>query len=417
MGPLLRRDVPLHGRSYRWPVRPVVVVCIDGCSPRYIEQGLRDGILPNMKRFTLEGFADEALGVIPSFTNPNNLSIVTGVPPSVHGIVGNFFLDPKSGKEIMMDDPKFLRSESLLAEFSKRGARVAVVTAKDKLRKLLGHHLIKGICFSSEKADQCRLEENGIENVLGLIGRPLPHVYSAELSFFVLEAGLKLLETVTPDLMYLSLTDYIQHKYPPGAEESNAFFMLLDEAFGRLAGTGALVAITADHGMNDKTKADGSPNAIFLQDILDQEFGPKVTKVICPITDPYVRHHGSLGSFVIVYCYAGLNSQPVMDCVKSLRGVDKVLDRGSACKEFDLPHDLVGDVVVLGDEKTVLGSTQTTHDLSALEGMPLRSHGGLAEQKVPFLLSRPPTEEYAALAASRRLRNYDIFDFALNGTV
>jgi phosphonoacetate hydrolase len=407
--------ISLNGRMYRRPKRPVVVVCVDGCAPRYIEQGLQDRILPNIERFAKNGFVGEALGIIPSFTNPNNLSIVTGAPASVHGIVGNYFLNPRTGEEVMMDDPKFLRCETLFAEFSKAGTHIVIITAKEKLRKLLGHHLRNGICFSSEKADQCRLDENGIENVLDLVGRPLPDVYSAELSFLVLEAGLKILRRKAPDLMYLSLTDYIQHKYPPGTKEANAFLQGLDESLGHFAGTGALVAVTADHGMNDKSKADGSPNVIYLQDVLDQEFKSGTTKVICPITDSYVVHHGSLGSFVMVYCHQELRPAHVAGLINGLAGVEKVLSREMACKELELPPDLVGDLIVLGDEHTVLGSTSTAHDLSALKGARLRSHGGLAEQRVPFILSSPLAEEYATLAASRPLRNFDIFDFALNG--
>ena len=409
--------ISLNGRRYRRPKRPVVVVCVDGCGPEYIQQGLQDRILPNVERFARNGFVSEALGIIPSFTNPNNLSIVTGAPASVHGIVGNYFLNPRTGEEVMMDDPKFLRCETLFAQFSKAGAHIVIITAKDKLRKLLGHHLRNGICFSSEKADQCRLDENGIENVLDLVGRPLPDVYSAELSFFVLEAGLKILRRKAPDFMYLSLTDYVQHKYPPGTKEANAFLQGLDKSLERFVVEGALVAVTADHGMNDKSKVDGSPNVIYLQDVLDQEFKSGKTKVICPITDPYVVHHGSLGSFVMVYCYQNLNPRTAAHLIKSLAGVEKVLSREIACKEFELPPDLVGDLIVLGDEHTVLGSTSTAHDLSALKGARLRSHGGLTEQRVPFILSSPLAEKYATLAASRPLRNFDIFDFALNGTL
>lgn len=417
MDKLFEREVILNRRRYQWPIRPVVVICIDGCAPLYIKQGLKDRILPNIKKFMEEGFAGEALGVIPSFTNPNNLSILTSIPPSVHGIVKNYFLDPQTGEEITMDDPKFLRSETLLAEFSRKGAKVVVITARDKLRKLLSRNLIDGISFSSEKADQCNLKENGIEKVLDLVGKPLPYVYSAELSFFVLEVGYKLLKTISPDLMYLSLTDYIQHKYPPGTKEANSFFKVLDEALGGLADLGALVALTADHGMNDKCKVNGSPNVIFLQDILDQKCGPKTTKVICPITDPYVLHQGSLGSFVMVYCFLGLKPNLVMDYVRNLSGVAKVLDRESASKEFDLPPDLVGDLVVLGDSKTVIGSARKAHDLLALKGMRLRSHWELAEQRVPFILSRTLSNDYGVLTTSRRLRNFDIFNFALNGTI
>jgi phosphonoacetate hydrolase len=147
--------------------------------------------------------------VMPSFTNPNNLSIVTGVPPSVHGICGNFFFDPERGEEVMMNDPRYLRVGTILAAFSDAGAKVAVITAKDKLRKLLGHKM-QGICFSSEKADQVTLAENGIENVLERVGMPVPSVYSAALSEFIFVAGVKLMERERPDLMYL-----VDHRLHP----------------------------------------------------------------------------------------------------------------------------------------------------------------------------------------------------------
>ena len=130
---------------------------------------------------------------MPSFTNPNNLSIVTGVPPSVHGICGNFFFDRDAGEEVMMNDARYLRAETILARFSQAGAKVAVVTAKDKLRTLLGNGM-RGICFSAEKADQANAAEHGISDVLALVGKPLPSVYSADLSEFVFAAGVEAVE-------------------------------------------------------------------------------------------------------------------------------------------------------------------------------------------------------------------------------
>jgi phosphonoacetate hydrolase len=395
---------------------PVVVVCIDGCSPAYLERGLAAGLMPSLARFRKEGFFTWADGVTPSFTNPNNLSIVTGVPPSVHGISGNFFLDRQTGAEIMMNDPRLLRCETILAEFARNGARVAVVTAKDKLLGLLSHQLSGGIRFSAEKADRCTFRDNGIEGVLALVGMDLPGVYSAELSYLVLRAGVKILEEHLPDLMYLSLTDYIQHKYAPGTAESAEFYRRLDLEWGKLADLGAVVALTADHGMNDKTNPDGSPRVIYLQDLLEQEFGCGVFRVICPITDPYVAHHGSLGSFVTVFCFNRAAPLPAIEFIRKLPGVERVFSREEASSEFGLPHDRVGDFSVLADAATVIGTSPRDHDLSALGNLPLRSHGGLAEQRVPFVLSRPLRAAYASKARSGRLRNFDIFEFALNGT-
>ena len=412
------RTVELNGVTYQWPSRPVVVVCIDGGDPAYFDQGLRDGVIPHTAGFMRDGFSAVAESVVPSLTNPNNMSIVTGGPASIHGISGNYFLDPDTGAEVMMNEPEFLRSDSVLAEFSKKGARVVAITAKDKLRRQLGRNVdIAGgsINFSSEKADQCTLEQNGIENVLEFVGLPLPDMYSAELSLFVLEAGVRILERHRPDIMYLSTTDYVQHKYAPGSPEINDLYMKLDAAFGRLAASGAVVGLTADHGMNDKSKPDGTPNVIYLQDEMNRQFGERTTRVILPITDPYVVHHGSLGGFARVYCYDGATPDTVMRFAEGLPGIEAVYDKPSACAAFDLPPDREGDVVVISAAGTAVGASEATHDLSALGGHRLRSHGGISEKWVPFIISAPLNREYDARAKSTTLRSYEMFDYAING--
>jgi phosphonoacetate hydrolase len=409
-------SVTVNGRSYRLPRRPVVGVCLDGCAPAYFEDALARGLLPNLARFKAEGFYGQADCVLPSFTNPNNLSIVTGAPPAVHGISGNFFLDPDTGAEVMMNDPRFLRAETLLAALSGAGVRVAVVTAKDKLRRLLGHGLRGGICFSAEKAHEATLAEHGIEQVNALVGRETPDVYSAALSEFVMEAGVRLLETERPGAMYLSTTDYIQHKHAPGEPASDAFYRALDAAWGRLSALGALVSLTADHGMNAKNTAAGQPNVIYLSPLLEQWLGAGRARVILPITDPYVVHHGALGSYATVYLPRGTDPAPLLARLRALPGIEYAATRAEACARFELPPDRVGDLVVVSGQDVALGKSPAEHDLTQLSGG-LRSHGGLAEQRVPFVLSAPLNAAYRARAAdpARRLRNFDLFDFALNG--
>ena len=301
----LGRMVNVNGVTYVWPQRPVIVVCIDGGDPEYLETCLSDGLIPNLEGFMKRGFHNIAEGVVPSLTNPNNISIVTGSPPSVHGISGNYFLDPETGMEVMMNDPEFLRCDTILSRFSREGARVVAITAKDKLRRLLGKDVdLAGgsIVFSAERADQCTPGVNGIEGVLDIVGLPLSDVYSPELSLFVLEAGIKILERYSPDIMYLSLTDFVQHTWSPGEPEAKDFHRRLDALLGRLAEGGAVVGVTADHGMSDKSRPDDSPNVIYLQDELDARFGEGATQVVLPITDPYVVHHGALGGYARAYC-------------------------------------------------------------------------------------------------------------------
>jgi phosphonoacetate hydrolase len=188
------RPVSANGRSYRWMDRPLVVVCVDGCEADYINQAVQAGAAPFLGEMAARGASLLGHCVVPSFTNPNNISIVTGAPPAVHGICGNYFYDRETGEEVMMNDAKYLRSETLFANFSNAGASIVVVTAKDKLRALLGKGMKGGIRFSAEKADQVTMEGNGIEGVLELVGKPLPKVYSADLSEFVFAAGVKLMQ-------------------------------------------------------------------------------------------------------------------------------------------------------------------------------------------------------------------------------
>jgi phosphonoacetate hydrolase len=406
-------QIAVNGRTYRRPSQPTVVICADGCDPSYLEAGIAAGVLPTIAGLRDGGFYGLADAVMPTFTNPNNVSIVTGVTPARHGISGNFALDRETGTEVMMTDPAMVRVPTLLAAMSQAGVLVAAVTAKDKLRRMLGHG-VKGICFSSEFADRCTGGEHGIDEVETLVGRPKPDMYSADLSLFVLDAGIRLVEQGRAELLYLSLSDYVQHGHAAEETEALAFHRALDQRIARLAELGCVVGVTADHGMNDKALPDGTPHVIFLEDALNREFGAGAVRVICPITDPFVRHHGALGSFVRVYAKTGVAPADLARAVRGLPGIDQVLDRDAAAAEYELPWDREADLVVTGNANTVIGASEAEHDLSELAGHRLRSHGGRGEQRVPFLVSHPLNAEYRDKAKAR-LRNFDIFDFALNG--
>jgi phosphonoacetate hydrolase len=398
----------VNKRSYKLPAAPTVVVCVDGCEPDYLAQAVAAGRMPWLKRTLAQGTGLIADCVVPSFTNPNNLSIVTGAPPSVHGICGNYLYDMASGTEVMMNDPKWLRAPTLLAALADAGKKVAVVTAKDKLRRLLGHKM-EGICFSSEKSNEVTVAENGIADVLGLVGMPVPDVYSAELSEFVFAAGVKLAQQHRPDVMYLSTTDYVQHKHAPGTPGADDFYAMMDGYLGQLDEMGWVIALTADHGMNSKVGLDGRPDVIYLQDWCDAQLGPAKARVILPITDPYVVHHGALGSFATIYLPSEVDAGAIVSKLQQLRGMEVVLTREDAAKRFELPADRIGDVVCVSERFTVIGTSASRHDLSGLDA-PLRSHGGISEQRVPLVVNR----QLPALDTRRRLRNFDAFDLAFN---
>ena len=407
----MNSPLTVNGREYSWPQQPLVAVCIDGSQPEYIEEAIAGGHMPFTQKMLESGTDLRGQSVVPSFTNPNNLSIVTGVPPRVHGISGNFFLDPESGQEVMMNDPKFLRTGTLFQAFHEAGAKIAIVTAKDKLRRLLGHGLDytsgRAICFSSEKANETTLAENGIENAQSMVGRPIPSVYSAELSEFIFDAGVKLMHSFRPDLMYLSTTDYIQHKHAPGTPVANQFYAMMDRYWEELHAQGAALALTADHGMNAKFNQAGEPDVLYLQSLFDEWLGTEQARVILPITDPYVVHHGALGSFATVYLADVAKAEELAGRLAEVEGIEAAYTNTEGCMAFDLPNDRLGDLIVVSTTNKVLGTTPERHDLSQLKE-PLRSHGGVCDRQVPLVFSQQ-VEATGAL-----LHNYDLFDLALN---
>ena len=408
--------VSVNGRRYRAPRRPTVVICVDGFDPAYLQQGLKDGSLPNLAKFTTQGFAATARGVMPSFTNPNNTAILSGAVPVVNGISGNYYLDRRTGKEVMITDASVLRCDTILGVLSQAGVRVAGVTAKDKLREIIGHRLKNGIVFSSQKANEATMDNAGIDNAEALVGRKTPDQYDPDLSYFVLDAGVKLLERRAADLFYLSLSDVIQHSYAPDEPQAKAFMTEIDRRIGRLVELGAIVGVTGDHGMNDKSKPDGSPNVIWLEDVLNARFGAGAVRVICPITDPFVHHHGALGSFVRVYIKGDMGQiGAMMQATRALPGVELVLTGAETAKRFQTPIEYEGEFAVIAQRHVAIGSAEALHDLSGLKGRRLRSHGGLTEQHIPFLISAPLNPAYKAKAAHGDIRSLDMYDYVLNG--
>lgn len=406
------RGFSANGRDYGPADKPVVVICVDGCEPAYLEEASAAGVTPALDAIRARGTSRLARSAMPSFTNPNNMSIATGRPPSVHGICGNFFYDRDVGREVMMNDAEFLRVPTIFAAASGAGARVAVVTAKDKLLALLGSGLDfrngRTICLSAERSSSSTPEGNGIDRADRWLGMEQPHAYSMELSEFVFKAGSKLLREWWPDLMYLSTTDYIQHKFEPGHPTANAFCGILDRCVGELDAAGAVVVATADHGMKPKHGPDGTPSVVYLQDVLDRWLGEGAARVLLPITDPYVAHHGALGSFATVYLEDGADARGMIARLRSLSGIAEAESGSDAAARYELPPDRIGDIVLVSEEGTAIGASEGGHDLSMLDA-PLRSHGGLSEQTVPFILNRK-----ADLPDGTALRNYDAFQVAIS---
>jgi len=395
-----------------------VVICVDGFDPTYLRAGIEDGITPTLASFVHHGFHTTAKSAMPSLTNPNNLSIITGMATSYHGVGGNYYLDTATGEEHMITDAGLVRGETVLAKLAGAGVRVAAITAKDKLRRILCHGLRPaeqgGFCFSAQNVRGTTVQEHGIEDVEGWLGQKQPEQYSAQLSLFVLDAGLKLLEQGRAEFFYLTLSDYVQHKYAPGEPEANSFMRELDKRLAAFMRLGAVVAITGDHGMSDKANEKGEPNVLFVEDVLNERWPHLGARVICPIADPFVKHHGALGGFVRAHF---LKQRPSDEEVKTIVGyleslpqVQMALSGKDAAELFQTPPDREGDLVVISEKGSAVGARADEHDLTLLSDHRLRSHGGLSEQDVPLLRSEP----LIGPAKKDGWRNFDTFDVALN---
>ncbi|WP_324753364.1 phosphonoacetate hydrolase [Roseovarius sp. Pro17] len=406
----ITNSVTANDREYPAPKVCAIAICLDGCEPEYLTKAIADGLMPNLQKMRETGTDRLAHSVIPSFTNPNNLSIATGRPPIVHGICGNYLYDPDTGEEVMMNDVRFLRAPTVFSKFYEAGARVAIVTAKDKLRALLGAGLKfdddRAKCFSAEKSDTSTQADHGQDAASKWLGMAQPEVYSAELSEFVFAAGVKLLREWKPDVMYLTTTDYVQHKYAPDDAEAKSFYKMFDKYLGELDEMGAAIVVTADHGMKPKHDANGDPQAIYVQDLMDEWLGEAAARVILPITDPYVVHHGALGGFATAYLPKGADRADIIARLKKHDELLEVIDKEEAVKRFELPEDRIGDIVMISTENMTIGTSEHRHDLAALNE-PLRSHGGLTEQVVPFIVNRK-----IDLPTKPELRNFDAFFYA-----
>ncbi|MBO6885890.1 MAG: phosphonoacetate hydrolase [Marivita sp.] len=406
----IKNPVVANDRTYPAPKTCAIAICLDGCEPEYLEVAIAEGLMPTLKRIRETGTDRLAHSVIPSFTNPNNMSIATGRPPAVHGICGNFLYEPETGQEVMMNDVRFLRAPTVFSKFYEAGARVAVVTAKDKLRALLGAGLKfdedRAIAFSSERSGDTTKAEHGIDKASDWLGMPVPEVYSADLSEFVFAAGVKLLKEWKPDVMYLSTTDYIQHKFAPDEQGAKDFYAMFDRYLTELDAMGAAIVVTADHGMKPKHDANGDPAVIYVQDLLDEWLGEATARVILPITDPYVVHHGALGSFATAYLPSGADQADIIARLRALPEMLEVVDKATAVQKYELPADRIGDIVMISTENMTIGTSAHRHDLAALKE-PLRSHGGLTEQEVPFIVNRK-----IDLPNAPTLRNFDAFFYA-----
>ena len=358
---------------------PTIVVLIDGLDPEYLEANTA----PNLSAMARQGFRVDGLGMTPSVTNVNNVSLVTGSYPEQHGITSNYLLDRELGEEFYMESGEFLRAETMFQRATACGLRSLLVTAKDKLRRLLSDGAT--VSISSEEPPGW---------VVSGVGEP-PPIYSLEVNRWVLEAGRYAMSREHFDLVYLTTTDYAMHTYGPGHSESARHVTLLDEGLGavREQAPDARMLVTADHGMSDKTRMLHLPAELARYGITAQ--------AVPVIKDRYVVHHSNLGGSIYVHLENWADLNAAVDALRHLDGVEDAVPGEEASLRFHLMPERVGDIFVLADPATVFGDPA---EVTMPQG--LRSHGSAHETTVPIIGCGPGLD--GGVAADRFRHNLDV---------
>ena len=358
---------------------PIIIVLIDGLDPEYLAANQA----PNLSAMARQGFRVDGKGMTPSVTNVNNVSLVTGSYPQQHGITSNYLLDKERDEEFYMESGEFLRAETMFQRASACGLRSLLVTAKDKLRRLLSDGAT--VSISSEEPPGW---------VVSGVGEP-PPIYSLEVNRWVLDAGRYAMSREPFDLVYLTTTDYAMHTYGPERSESARHVTLLDEGLGAVRGQApdARMLVTADHGMSDKTRMLHLPAELARYGIRG--------RAVPVIKDRYVVHHSNLGGSIYVHLDNRSDLNAAVDALRHLDGVEDALPGEEAAIRFHLMPDRVGDIFVLADPATVFGDPEEV-------AMPpgLRSHGSAHETTVPIIGCGPGLD--GGIAADRFRENMDV---------
>ena len=334
-----------------------VMVMVDGLDPEYLESCST----PILRQLAKDGFMVEGKAMMPTVTNVNNVSLVTGSYPETHGITSNYWFNRQADAEFYMESEEFVQSETMFQRAKSMGARSLLVTAKDKLRRLLSNGAT--LTVSSEQPPEWVGQGVG----------PPPPIYSLEVNQWIIDAARYILAQEHYDLVYLTTTDFAMHTFAPDQPESTQHLALLDEAIGKLVDSlpQVQILITADHGMSPKSQLIDLPVELSRHGIAAQ--------AVPIIKDRYTVHHSNLGGCIYVYL-EDRDQESALSVLNGIDGVDEALPREEAARRFRLMADRIGDIVVLGSQQVVFGD----HKEVTLPER-LRSHGSLHEERVPII--------------------------------
>lgn len=360
---------------------PTIIILIDGLDPQYLDANPA----PALESIARAGFRATGRGMTPSVTNVNNVSLITASYPETHGITSNYWLDRQTGQELYMESGEFLCADTMFRRAADAGMRSLLVTAKDKLRRLLSPPGgAPTVALSAEAPTQWAIDA---------LGDP-PPIYSLEVNRWVLDAGRCALAREPFDLVYLTTTDYAMHTYGPHHPESARHIALLDDGIAALMSQSpnARILITADHGMSDKTRMLHLPDHLARYRIK--------ARAVPVIKDRYTVHHSNLGGSIYIHLDHPADASAALDALRNLPGVEQALPAAEAAQRYRLMPQRIGDILALADAATVFG------DPGEIKMPPnLRSHGSAHESQVPIIAAGPGLN---AQSAPRFRENLDI---------
>jgi len=342
-----------------------LVFLIDGFDPDYI----RSTTLPCLAALMKGGASTlDGQGVLPSLTNVNHVSLLAGTYPERHGLCANFYFDRGTGAEVFMDQVAFVREPLFFERVKALGWPTALVTAKEKLTRLLRRGLDLCVDMASAPAD-----------LVAKVG-PAPDIFSMEINLWVLEMAREVAARHAPRLFYVATTDYPEHKLSPGHPEMQRYLRDADELIGQIVETydlaRDLVVLTADHGMNAKLWS-ASPVRYLAQAGIRARGVPL-------IRDGLYAHHRDLGGALYLYLENPGQTDRARELLAGAPGIDTVVTRSEAAA-LRLPRERVGDLICFGQREWALGVWDEGDPARSEEG--LRSHGSSHEQMIPMVLT------------------------------
>ena len=337
-----------------------IAICIDGWDYEYLDYHKMEFI--SLKK---ESFAKHVKGMMPSVTNVNNLSIISGDYPSKHEICSNYKYSKNLNQGTYVEDNKFVKSRTIFDICNEKNLTSILATSKNKLKTLLiNNNLKNNLSYSTENAEEFLIKRFG----------DAPSIYTLNANSWTISTASTLIYEKSPDFAYISLTDYPMHKFKPESSESLEHLKLIDDSICELINKnpGYQIFVTADHGMSDKTKLINVENELHKYNIHSM--------AIPIIKDKHEIHHSNLGGSIYVYINDLSNLNESKKVLKSIDGIEDVLIKSEAVQKFNLNSTAIGDLMVLGEKEVVFGSS----DISSIPN-DLRSHASTYETKIPLI--------------------------------